>query len=205
MAVSGSRFGCRTRRAPHSNESVNHARLHQGNCDRGGAAGRLPRSAAADVVMTEQHIAGLHDEDAAPLRDIKAPVVRSETLMPFLASIGLHDGGTNSDSARRRESSPDRLVHGRGRAPAVDNLWRTSDSRRGDALPHRSRGAGVPRRLYCCLQLDLRLRHLLHLSLLRAGPAGQLILPPVSATAKCPLSVAGDDPTPPIHALGAGG
>jgi cytochrome bd ubiquinol oxidase subunit I len=41
--------------------------------------------------------------------------------------------------------------------------------------------------------------------MLRAGPAGQLILPPVNATPKRPLSVAGDDATQPSHALGAGG
>jgi cytochrome bd ubiquinol oxidase subunit I len=40
--------------------------------------------------------------------------------------------------------------------------------------------------------------------LLRAGPAGQLILPPVSATPKRPLSVAGDAAALPSHALGAG-
>jgi cytochrome d ubiquinol oxidase subunit I len=41
--------------------------------------------------------------------------------------------------------------------------------------------------------------------LLRAGPAGQLILPPVSATPKRPLSLAGDDAAPPPRTLGAGG
>jgi cytochrome bd ubiquinol oxidase subunit I len=41
--------------------------------------------------------------------------------------------------------------------------------------------------------------------LLRAGPAGQLILPPVSATPKRPLSVAGKDAAPSAHPASAGG
>jgi cytochrome d ubiquinol oxidase subunit I len=41
--------------------------------------------------------------------------------------------------------------------------------------------------------------------LLRAGPAGQLILPPVSATPKRPLSVAGKGAAPSVHSASAGG
>ena len=53
--------------------------------------------------MTEQLIADLHDEDAAPLRGTQAPVVRLEALMSFPAPIGLLDRGANLDSPRWRE------------------------------------------------------------------------------------------------------
>jgi ATP/maltotriose-dependent transcriptional regulator MalT len=60
--------------------------------------------------MTEQRIPYLHDEDAELQWRMQAPVVRSGTFMPFLASIGLLDGGQHSDSPRRRQISPEEAV-----------------------------------------------------------------------------------------------
>jgi ATP/maltotriose-dependent transcriptional regulator MalT len=58
-------------------------------------------------VMAKQRIPSFHDGDAPPLRGIQALVVRSETLMSFLAPIGLLHEGVDSDLRQRREISPE--------------------------------------------------------------------------------------------------
>ena len=102
--------------------------------------------------MTEQHIAGFHDEDAAPLRGIQASVARSETLMPCLAPIGLLDDGVNSDTPRWRESSPEEAV--------LDTLGRCKPRQNptGGSVPKIRRDLARARRLMLALQIDEALR-----------------------------------------------
>jgi hypothetical protein len=102
--------------------------------------------------MTEQHIADFHDEDAAPLRGVQASVVRSATLMPFLAPIGLRDEGANSDQARWWESSPEDSVVGTlGRCKPRQNPA-------GASLAIIRRDLARARRLMLALQIDEALR-----------------------------------------------
>jgi hypothetical protein len=56
----------------------------------------------------EQGIADLQDEEAAPLRGSRTPVLHFEKLVPFAAPIGLLDATVHSDSPRWRESSPEK-------------------------------------------------------------------------------------------------
>jgi len=109
--------------------------------------------------MTEQRIPGFHDEDAAPLRGIQAPVERSETLMPFLAPIGLLDGGANSDSPWRREISPEEAV--------LDTLGRCKPRQAiaGTSLPKIRRDLARTWRLMLALQIDEALRMIERLEL----------------------------------------
>ena len=102
--------------------------------------------------MTEQYSAGFHDGDAAPLRGIPAPVVRSETLMPFLAPIGLLHGGVNPDPARWWESSPEEAV--------LDTLGRYKPRQNptGASLPKIRRDLARTWRLMLALQIDEALR-----------------------------------------------
>ena len=75
-----------------------------------------------------------------------------------------------------------------GRQPwVVYGVLRTC--RRDDALPDDSDGDDLARGLLRRLQLHFRFRRLLHLSLLRAGPAGRLVLPTVDAVPNRPMSV----------------
>jgi ATP/maltotriose-dependent transcriptional regulator MalT len=60
--------------------------------------------------MMEQGIPNSHVEEAARLRGSQRPVVRFEKLVPFKASIGLLDGGANSDSPGWWASAPDEVV-----------------------------------------------------------------------------------------------
>jgi hypothetical protein len=102
--------------------------------------------------MTEQHIADFHDEDAAPLRGVQASVVRSATLMPFLAPIGLRDEGANSDQARWWESSPEDSVVGTlGRCKPRQNPA-------GASLAIIRRDLARARRLMLALQIDEAIR-----------------------------------------------
>jgi ATP/maltotriose-dependent transcriptional regulator MalT len=55
--------------------------------------------------MMDQRIPDSHDEDATPPRGTRTPVVWSEALKPFLASIGLLDGDVSVDPALRWECS----------------------------------------------------------------------------------------------------
>ena len=57
----------------------------------------------------------------------------------------------------------DRLVHGRGRTPALDGLRRSADGRRDDAVPDGPDGDDLAGRLLRRLQLHFRVRNLLHL------------------------------------------
>jgi ATP/maltotriose-dependent transcriptional regulator MalT len=102
--------------------------------------------------MTEQHIAGFHDEDVAPPRGIQASVGRSETLMPFLAPIGLLDGGANSGRARWWKSSPEEAV--------LDTLGRYKPRQNptGASLPKIRRDLVRSWRLMLALQIDEALR-----------------------------------------------
>ena len=102
--------------------------------------------------MTEQRIPGFHDEDAAPFRGIQAPVVHSETLMPFLPPIGLLDGSVNSDSPRRREISPEEDV--------LDTLGRSRlrQTTAGTSLPKIVRDLARTWHLMLTLQIDEALR-----------------------------------------------
>src|ERR1700691_5376231 len=47
--------------------------------------------------MKKQDIPDAHDDDAAPLRVSQAPVLNSESLVPFTAPVNLLDGGVNLD------------------------------------------------------------------------------------------------------------
>jgi ATP/maltotriose-dependent transcriptional regulator MalT len=47
--------------------------------------------------MKKQDIPDSHDDDAAPLRVSQAPVLNSESLVPFTAPVNLLDGGVNLD------------------------------------------------------------------------------------------------------------
>ena len=62
--------------------------------------------------MMSPCISDSHDKDSSPLLGSQAPVMRFETLVPFTASIGLLDGGMNSDLPWWRESPPEEAMFG---------------------------------------------------------------------------------------------
>jgi ATP/maltotriose-dependent transcriptional regulator MalT len=103
-------------------------------------------------VMTEQGIADLRDEFAAPLRGSQMPVARFETLVPFTAPIGLLGGGMNSHSPRWRESSPEEAVLG-----ALERS-KPQQNPTGTALPKIGRDLARIWRLMLALQIDEALR-----------------------------------------------
>ena len=84
----------------------------------------------------------------------------------------------------------DRLVHRRGRPPALDGLWRAADRRRADAVPDGARGdrsrssSSAP-----STSSSSRFGVFYIYRLLRAGPVGDLILPPAAAVPNRPMSV----------------
>ncbi len=98
--------------------------------------------------MTEQSIGDLPDEDEVQLWSSSAPVVDFETLPPFMAPTDAVNGGTNSHTARRLESSPEEAlfdVRGRSR-PQRDTL-------RG-SLPQITRDLAKIWRLMLALRVD---------------------------------------------------
>ena len=106
--------------------------------------------------MTEQELPDSHDYDAAPIRGSQAPVVRSETLVPFTALVGRVDGGVNLDPPRWQKSSPEEALP-RERildAPEPEMLWRcrTRQNLTGASLPQIRRGLARAWRLMLALQ-----------------------------------------------------
>ena len=99
---------------------------------------------------------------------------------------------------------PHRLVHGRGRAPAVDRLRRAAHRRRRDAVPDGARSDDLARRVLRGLQLHLRLRHLLHLPAAARRPrraSDRAARRPPSPTGRCRSSTSA---RPPSHRPRAG-
>jgi ATP/maltotriose-dependent transcriptional regulator MalT len=78
--------------------------------------------------MKKQDIPDLHDDDPAPLRGSQAPVLSSETLVPFTAPVDLLDGGVNLDPPEKA------LLNTHGRCKSRQNRTGTSVAKIGREL-----------------------------------------------------------------------
>ena len=152
--------------------------------DRFSAAG--PAASAHPVLRVPDH-GRLRRRDAAPrlARDLSqrqgpprakspAALVRVSQLPPALYR------------------DPDRLVHRRGRSPAVDRVWRAAHRGRADAVPDDARSGDLARRLLLGLPFHLRLRRPLHLSPASRRPSRQSRSArrrPPSPAVRCPCSI----------------